>query len=265
MLYIIAFTLFAVAVYLFILFIVKRDRGHREPIGALLAAMGFGFLAVGIAGITNEIFLPQALMDSIGRTDTATQATIPTVTLLKASLFVGFNEEILKALPLAIFIYHKKYFNELTDGVIYFGINALTFGIIEDVVYSLSLGGDVGISRILFSPYLHVGFTVFFGLSLAYKKVLNRTWLLPVLGMVCAVLLHSIYDFVIFSHSSLGALIAFILTVGLNIVVFVFFRKAQRDDEVRGQSTVGINKYCRHCGEPNPEQLLYCSRCGKLS
>ncbi|MFO0920128.1 MAG: PrsW family glutamic-type intramembrane protease [Candidatus Saccharimonadales bacterium] len=265
MLYIIAFLLFAIAVYLFILFIVKKDHGNKEPIGALFMAMGFGFLAVVIAGITNEIFLPQALIDSVSNTNATYQSTISTATLLKASLFIGFNEELLKALPLAVFIYRKNYFNEFTDGVIYFGLSALTFGIIEDVVYSLSSGGGVGITRILFSPYLHVGFTVFFGLSLAYKKVLKKPWWLPVIGMLCAILLHAIYDFVLFSHSPLGALIAFLLTIGLNVMVFVFFRKAQRDDEVRGQSTVGINKYCRHCGKPNPEQLLYCSFCGKLS
>jgi len=252
---------FAVAVYLFILFIIKRDRGHKEPIEALFAAMGFGILAVFLAMILNGILIPKEVIDAIG---TNNSQHIPTTTLLASAIGIGFIEESVKCIPLAFFIYKKRYFDELTDGIIYFGIVGLTFGIIEDILYSIEYGGAVGLFRIIISPYLHASFTILFGMCLIQRKVLKRSWMLVVGGYLAAILAHGFFDFFVFI-GGLGLLLMFALTVTLNILLFVFFRRSQLLDERRGESAIGINKFCRHCGKPNPERLLYCSFCGKHS
>ncbi len=255
------FILFAVVVYLFIIFIIKRDRGHKEPIGALFAAMGFGILAVILASILNEIFIPSEVFESIGTNDAQ---HIPAATLLASMIGVGFIEETLKCIPLALFIYKKRYFDELTDGIIYFGIVGLTFGIIEDILYSLEFGGGVGLFRILISPYLHVSFTILFGMFLIQRKLLKRSWAIVVVGYLAAVLAHGFFNFFPLI-GGFGFLMAFAITISLNVSLFVFFRRSQLQDEHRGVSAIGINKFCRHCGKPNPERLLYCSFCGKHS
>ena len=257
-----AFSLFAVAVYLFIYFIVKRDKGHREPIGALFIAMGFGFLAVILAGFLNELLVNEDVLNSIG---SAESPNLSTLALVQASLTVAIIEEGLKCIPLALFIYSKKYFDELTDGVIYFGIAALTFGIIEHISYTLMLGAGAGISRVLFMPYLHVGFTILFGLALAYYKVLKKPFWWVIAGFLSAVGAHAVYDFFAFTGSAFATIGVFSITITLNVLVFLLFKKSQKGDEARGQSAIGINKYCRHCGRPNPKMYLYCAYCGKLS
>lgn len=257
-----AFSLFAVAVYLFIYFIVKRDKGHREPTGALFIAMGFGFLAVILAGILNDLLVNKEVLEAIGG---ETTPNLSAFTFWQASFTVAIIEEGLKCIPLALFIYSKRYFDELTDGVIYFGITALTFGVIEHISYTLMFGAGTGITRVLFMPYLHVGFTILFGMALAYYKVLKKPFWWVVAGFLSAVGAHAIYDYFAFTGSAFSTIGVLAITITLNILVFVLFKKSQKGDEARGQSAVGINKYCRHCGRPNPKMYLYCAYCGKLS
>ncbi len=257
---IVLFLAFALTIYLFIKFIVKADRGSKEPTGALFGAMGFGILAVIGASFLNEIFVPFEVLDQIG---TEGGVGVSSGTLLGAALTVGVIEESLKALPLAFFIYKKKYFNELTDGIIYFGIVGLTFGVIEDFTYALQYGGGVGLLRVIFSPYLHAGFCAIFGMYFVQKKLLKKSWLLVALGFMGAILAHAAFDFAAFNPGPLSLLVLLIITVVVNTLLFVFFRKAKQIDETRGMSAIGTNKYCRNCGQPNPDRYLFCMRCGK--
>jgi len=250
---------FAVVVYLFIYFIIKRDRGHKEPPGALWAAFGFGILSIVLAMIFNGIFIPE----EVGGTDELANAVYPTGSLLFYGLSIGLIEETAKAIPLALFLYKKRYFDELTDGIIYFGIVGITFGIVEDLLYSLQYGGGVGIFRILISPYLHVGFTILFGTCLIYKKYFNKSWLIPLAGLLLAIVFHGLYDFFLFTQNPIAIVGSLVITVGLNVAVFVLFRKMQKIDEKHGKSATGINKFCRSCGRPNPKRFLYCPFCGK--
>lgn len=251
--------LVSTVVYLFILYTVKADRGSKEPTRALFGAAGFGLLAVIIAGFLNELLIPSQALEAIG---TEQSHTLPFGLLAQSVLTVGLIEEGLKAIPLALFIYRKGYFNELTDGVIYFGIAGLTFGIIEDLTYTAEYGVGVGIFRIIFSPYLHAGFTVLFGIALVQMKLLKKPFLFVVGGFGAAILAHALYDFAVFK-GGFFLLLALALTVLLNTMIFVFFKKAQKIDEARGMSAVGINKYCRNCGVPNPKHYLFCEQCGK--
>lgn len=257
---VLALIAFAAVVYLFIRFIVQRDFGTKEPITALFAAMGFGFLALGIAGTLNYFLIPNEIFETMENPELPKPAL---GTLVYAAFMVGLIEESAKALPLALFIYKKKYFNELTDGIIYFGIVGLTFGIIEDVMYTLQFGGGVGLLRILFSPYLHAAFTCTFGAYLIQKKVLGKSWLTVFAAYLAAIFIHGVFDLAAFSGEAWAILVVLAITVTMNILLFVFFRKAQRIDESRGLSATGINKFCRNCGRPNPQRFLYCSYCGK--
>lgn len=257
-----AFILFGLAIYLFILFIIKRDRGHKEPTSALFAAAGFGLLAVLLAGFLNELFVPSQIMDSFASGESH---GLSKETLLYTALSIGLIEETLKNVPLAFFIYKKRYFDELTDGVIYFGIAGLTFGIIEDIAYTLMYGGGVGTMRIITSPYLHSAFCILFGIILIRTKVFKRPWLLAAAGLLAATLAHGIYDLLVFSGGLINNLLVLLVAVSMNIIFFVLFRRSQREDEKRGHSSIGENKFCRHCGKPNPRRLLYCSFCGQLS
>lgn len=262
MLTFISLLFFALATLIFLRFTIAKDRGHREPKSALYAALGFGILALVLSGLAEAFLVNDKIMGSIESSETIA-ASAPE--LLVAAFTIGLIEESAKCIPLALFLYKKRYFDEITDGVIYFGIVALTFGMIENILYAFIYGGGTGIARAIIGLYAHVGFAVFFGVALAYHKILKRPfWIVPA-SLFVGITAHTLYDFYAFSNDSIGVLGLFMLSMLLNILVFVIFRRAQRSDEARGQSTIGENKFCRHCGAPNPDRLLYCSQCGNLS
>ena len=191
---------------------------------------------------------------------------MPLSVALQNVFLIGLIEEGAKCIPLALVLYARRYFDELTDGVIYFGIAALTFSVIEDIGYALAFGGGTGVIRLILSPYVHLGFTILFGIALAYRKVLRKSWLYVLLGFAAAVMTHALFDLCAMGVlGGWGILGMFVLAIVLDVSLFVWFGRMQKRDEREGRSAVGIHKFCRHCGKPNPRQTLYCAYCGQLS
>lgn len=211
----------------------RGDRGEPEPRRALRNACWFGVIATLFAGGLNSQFLPSgviAFLDGNG----APQPSLEI--LLIASLMVGVIEESIKFIPLAIYIYPKKYFNEVTDGVIYFGLAGMWFGVIESIMYTLTYGPEVGLQRIIIAPFLHAGFSALAGMGLAKFKVARRNPLYIVLGFGTAIFLHAAYDFFLFSQIPLLTVAALGIALAVNLGPFRYFRNARKHDEKLGLS-----------------------------
>lgn len=243
--------------WLLIRYLIDRDRGTKEPASGLWAAGLFGALAVVAAYFLNQNLLPAELLAS-------ETLTLPLATAATGSLMVGLIEESAKLLPLAIWLYRKRYFNEVTDGIIYFGIAGMIFGVAENILYSLNYGSEVGLVRIITVPFLHAGFCVCFGWLLARRKVTKGSWWLVVTGYVAAVLLHGLYDFGLFYGAWYTVLVSLALTIAINMAVFKLYGQAERHDRRLGLSASSReNWYCPFCGTPNPNRELHCPKCGR--
>lgn len=241
--------------WLFIRYLIQQDRGPKEPPRALMLAGLFGLLAVVIASFAEYRFLPA---DVFEHPESATLQQ-----LINTNLMIGFIEEAAKSVPLAIFLFRKRYFDEMTDGVIYFGIAGMVFGVAEDIGYAISMGPGVGLMRIIISPFIHAAFCALFGLALSWVKVKRHVPVVAILGLVLAMLLHGIYDLGLSYGewwSSLGSLA---LALILNYGIFLLLRSAQKYDAKLGLAAEGDNLYCRECGAPNPNRYFYCTSCGK--
>jgi RsiW-degrading membrane proteinase PrsW (M82 family) len=188
---------------------------------------------------------------------------LSTAATLHNSLLVGLIEEGTKSLPLAFLIYSRKYFNKITDGIVYFGIAGMIFGLIENIEYSLTLGEAAGIGKVITGPYVHAGFAVLIGWTLARQKVLHRGWWLVIAGFIASLGLHGLYDFGLIYGSGWTVLMSLAITLAININIFILLKDAQKEDGKLGLAAVGVNYYCRNCGAPNPERFLYCLQCGK--
>lgn len=235
-------------------FFLAHDRGEKEPVSALWAAVGFGFLGAILAGALEYFIIPARLLGGPG----------PALgLLLLASLGVGLIEEVCKFLPLASFIYKKRYFNEHTDGVIYFALAGLGFGIPENILYAMQFGAGVGVTRVILTPIFHAATTGMVGYFLAQSKVDNKPLTKPAGALVGAALLHGLYDFGLASGNVLLVVMSLMITVGMSAVLFVLFMQATEADQAAGLSAVGNNSFCRICGYPNPHHNLYCQRCGQ--
>jgi RsiW-degrading membrane proteinase PrsW (M82 family) len=234
-------------------FLTAHDHGEKEPVGMLWGAVLLGLLG-GILASYLEGWLIDAKDILPGSTTSA---------LLIAMLTVGIIEEACKFVPLALIIYNKRYFNEHTDGIIYFALAGLGFGLPENVMYTIQYGTQTGLMRVVLTPLFHAALTGIIGYFLVKRKLDNKSaWgIIPVL--LAAMGLHGLYDFGLTSGSSLLSALSVLITLGLSVAMFALYVQATELDQDRGLSAVGHNSFCRSCGHPNPKHHLYCTKCGK--
>ena len=234
-------------------FLISHDHGQKEPIAALWAAAGFGLGGGLVAGFVESWLIPSNNL----------LAGTPHGTLLVASLAVGVIEESCKFIPLALVLYKRPYFNEHTDGVIYFALAGLGFGLPENILYTLQFGAKTGLVRVLLIPFFHAATTGLVGYYLIKRKLAGKSpfgvWL-PLAG---AMALHGMYDFGLLSGTPLYVLTSLLITLGTGVGLFAVFLRANEHDQDMGLSVVGHNSFCRSCGVANPDHSLYCAHCGK--
>ena len=234
-------------------YFISQDKGEREPVGALWIALGLGFAGGIVAAIIESVFIPaKYLTPGAGL-----------VTILVASLAIGAIEESCKFIPLSLFIYPKRYFNEHTDGVIYFALAGLGFGLPENILYTMSYGSSVGIRRMLLTPFFHAAITGMVGFFLIKAKLSGQPPTKVIIMLVLAMILHALYDFGLASGVTVYAIMSITITLGMTVVLFLLYTQATEMDQRLGLSVVGHNNFCRSCGQPNPDHHLYCTHCGK--
>lgn len=256
-------SLFIVALIFLILsagltwYFLSRDRGAKEPVAALWVAAGFGFLAAIIAGIIELKFIPANILDP--------NAYASTFSLFWGAIAVGLIEEVCKFIPLALYIYKKPYFNEYSDGIIYFAIAGLGFGVPENIIYSFAHGAKIGFLRVFMTPFFHAAMTALVGYYLISAKQRKKSLAMPAIALLATSLLHGLYDFGLLSAKRMPLLflVSAMVTFSISVYLFVLYRKATRQDQADGDSAVGNNSFCRSCGVKNENHNLYCSSCGR--
>jgi len=234
-------------------FLISNDHGKKEPIMALWFAFGMGAVGALAAYYLENKFIS---VNSLA-------ANVPKLTLLKATMSVAVIEESCKFLPLALLIYGRTFFNEHTDGVIYFALAGLGFGLPENILYTIQGGAHTGITRLFLTPVFHAAITGMVGYFLAKQKLAKRSPLFVILPLAGAMLLHGVYDFGLLSGVAIYTVISITITLCLTGNLFFLFSRATDRDQDLGLSVVGHNSFCRSCGWPNPRHHLYCTHCGK--
>jgi RsiW-degrading membrane proteinase PrsW (M82 family) len=216
-----------VPMFFFAVFIYWLDRYEKEPKLLLGAAFFWGaVIAVIGAFILNTSFEVGAYLltqsDAISSFSTA---------VVSAPLF----EETLKGLAvLCVFLFFRKEFDSVLDGIIYAAITALGFAASENALYIYTKGyavnGWAGFWELVFIRVIVVGwqhpfYTSFTGIGLAYAR-LNKNWavkiLAPLAGWIVAMSAHGLHN----TLASLGSGVLCLLGTFLDwsgwIFMFVF-------------------------------------------
>ena len=236
-------------------YLLANDRGEKEPIGPLWLAVGFG-LAGGVAAA----FIEASFVSTENLQGGAALGAV-----FGAAMAVGLIEELCKFLPLGAWLYRKRYFNEHTDGVIYFALAGLGFGLPENILYTLQFGAQAGLGRVLLTPFFHAAITGTVGYFLVRQKLNRRPLYMVSVPLVSAIVLHGLYDFGLASGRPWLMAGSIVITLLLSGGIFVLFLRAGQLDQDEGKSAVGHNAFCRSCGQPNPKHHLYCVRCGNYA
>jgi len=172
------------------------DRYEREPWFLRLAA----FLWGAIIAIPFAFFIEQDIQNLLG----------PNTSDIVRNMFDGLNagitEETVKGLGLLLlFFILRDEFDNVTDGIVYAALIGAGFAFVENFRYFASNSRDtlvfLIVGRVILGWLGHSTFTACFGAALGYIRHTKDGWkqiLIPLLGYLIAVGLHSFYDFVDF-------------------------------------------------------------------
>jgi RsiW-degrading membrane proteinase PrsW (M82 family) len=186
---------------------------------ATLVALGVN---TGVSWIFEQIGLPDALV---------------------AVLCAPFVEESMKALgPILLLWRRRREWSGITDGIVYCGLSAVGFAMVENVLYLGGHGYAAGaeqygpatgiqnvflifIARILFTGFAHPLFTSMSGIGLGISsRAADRRvrWLAPIAGLLVAMMLHGTFNLLPTLSAAIGQ--PFIMLYGyLGFMVPLFF------------------------------------------
>ncbi len=180
------------------------DRYEPSPIRYLVLMLGWGSCIATLGALfvntqLSDLFAAQGWSDNWVAVVTA-----------------PITEETLKALgPLILLLVtRRKAFSGVVDGIVYCGLSATGFAMVENILYlggkgyaeGAQHGGTAGgardlvlvfFLRVLLSGFAHPLFTTMTGIGLGIAARTNRTWLrfaAPVLGWLTAMTLHGSWN-----------------------------------------------------------------------
>ncbi|HZF92995.1 PrsW family intramembrane metalloprotease [Streptomyces sp.] len=183
------------------------DRVEPGPWRNLLFAFAWGACAAALIAIVANSFATRWIA-----TATADPASADT---LGATVIAPVVEESAKAAAiLLLFLFRRKDFTGILDGVVIAGVTATGFAFTENILYlgtafgTDQMHGDDGIAsvtaatffvRVVMSPFAHPLFTVFTGLGFGIAALSGdrrrlRRALLPLAGLLLAMGMHAFWN-----------------------------------------------------------------------
>lgn len=186
-----------------VIFIYFRDKYQHEPIKQILKGVLYGIL-VSIVIFPIEIVLGLALSSPL-----LTGATTYTVAEAFSSGFIvaAIPEESIKLLFLWLLLHRNKYFDENVDGIVYAVCIGMGFAAIENVLYLFSPNeyglGTTAILRALFATPMHYMCAVVMGYFYSKTHFTECKWWVKASVIIAPVLIHGIYDSLVFTAMGL--------------------------------------------------------------
>jgi RsiW-degrading membrane proteinase PrsW (M82 family) len=206
------------------------DRYEREPWPPLLGAFLFG----AVIAIPPTFVLERTLSTVVLANMSGSGAGTALLYASGQAAIAGVIEEVVKGVGLLLLLFGlRDEFDNVTDGLLYGLLIGAGFAVVENFVYfALSPARDLPylvLARIVLGWLSHSTFTALFGAGLGYARERAYTgvswWRFPLLGLLAAVLLHALFDWIVFAATALGgggqetpALLPFVLILGILVL-----------------------------------------------
>lgn len=274
-----------------LVFIYLRDKKEKEPIG-LLIGLFFAGMATSITAIIGEVVGGVVLGLTI--------SDFPVIqSILLAMFVVGPAEEMGKYLVLWLITWKNKHFDHSYDAIVYAVFVSLGFAALENVGYVFTNGIGTAFLRMFTSVPGHACFGVFMGYFYSKAKYAKLTkkgsfgWNIT-LSMLVPILLHGVFDAIIFAGRASGDEIVNGLSgavwlgyvIALIVCTFILVLHASKNDfciitlpdnvqtvfrpKIMGDWTCScgaVNQFsfCPQCGKQRPvDNTWNCPSCGTL-
>lgn len=195
---IVLFIVALLPVLVLIYYINSKDSLSPEPVGQLVRAFLFGLLS---APLSFMVSVPLMYLGFFSDEVTSVSDAIRT------SFFgAAIPEEAAKLFILWIVVRNNKYFDEKMDGIVYAACVSMGFAALENVLYLVNAEDymSVGISRAFTAVPGHFCFGIVMGYYYSLAAFEKRKVLInKILTFAAPVLVHGIYDSILFAASAL--------------------------------------------------------------
>jgi len=205
---------------LWLWFWLKEDSKKPEPTGLIMLSFVAGMVAVVIVFPLEKLafsFFPEG----------------PTLIVIWAAI-----EEIVKFIAIGFVALKSRYFDEPVDALIYMITVALGFAALENSLFLLGplLEGEVitgiltGNLRYIGATLLHVATSSTIGLALGLSFYKHRAikLLSGFVGLVGAIVLHSLFNFFIINNNGEDTFLVFLALWMVVVVIIFFFERVKR-------------------------------------
>jgi RsiW-degrading membrane proteinase PrsW (M82 family) len=203
----------------YILPLIWLDRYDPEPAWLLAIAFAWGaFVAIIVSYVVNT---------SIGFAAYALTRDEAVANAISGIISAPIFEEGSKGLGVVLLlIFFRKYFDDILDGIVFAGVVALGFATVENVLYygrgidgAIATGQLSGlvfmfVLRGIMSPFAHVTFTSMTGIGCGISRESHNKLLrfvMPLVGYLCAMTLHGIWNAMAFLGGLGGFVIGYIV------------------------------------------------------
>ncbi|MBQ1652030.1 MAG: PrsW family glutamic-type intramembrane protease [Bacteroidales bacterium] len=221
--------IFVIAVYIY-----KRDKFNKEPLKELLKAFAAGMFSAVVVILVHEI------LDLSG-------VDIETNVFLRAFVSAAVIEECSKFFFFYKLFWNNPNFDERFDGIVYAVYVSLGFAFVENVLYIYQdVGQAVSIARAraFFAVPAHTLFAIAMGYGAGIARFSRkRASLYLVSGLIWAILLHGIYDFLLMYSNELASvnetfsafivMLFYIFVIIMWVVGFRRMKKLNEEDQWR--------------------------------
>lgn len=221
----------------FLRYYYKQDKAKPEPIGLIIKVFAWGcFLVLPaiILELAADYLINPLLWDYY-------------VIYLAAKSFIiaGLIEEWLKRVAVKKVAYNNPHFDEVMDGIVYAVVVSLGFATIENIFYVLDGGLSVGIIRAITALPLHAVAAGIMGYFIGKAKFAETPEIESRLfrkGLLYAIVIHGIYDFIVFYGAEINVyvflLLPFVLIYGF-LKLKKLIKLALEEDEIMGRQFQG--------------------------
>jgi RsiW-degrading membrane proteinase PrsW (M82 family) len=206
--------------FVYMLIIWRLDRYDRGPFGSVLGNYLWGAIGAIILAVVGSSLFSGFISVFIHNQSDLNQ--------IQTIIVAPVVEELTKGVFLLVIVSRKK-FDNITDGIVYGGAIGLGFGMTENFLYFIAFGNTLSawftivFVRTLFSGVMHCVSTATFGAFLGYAKFKNLAYKLtfPIIGLITAIFIHSMWNFsVSFESTTLLGFLFMIFTVVIFIITF---------------------------------------------
>lgn len=142
----------------------------------------------------------------------------------------GFVEELLKFFVITKFVFDKKAFSNVTDGIVYTIIVSLGFATFENIIYVFRYGYEIALFRSITAVPFHALVSGIMGYFIGKSKFSNNQnkFSYQIQGLLIAIVLHGIYNLLLM----LGGYFVYIAVIQILIMwqfLFYIWKQSKRN------------------------------------